>query len=164
MYARSPAHPRAMCAVQLQSLLFRHDFAFVVFYLSLLFMGQGDTISSSVQWQNFARHIDQLHLCHRSFKDQTILQLLQKEINEVHCTWYFEEVQEFRSVDIDRSGNILRPIYQWLLVTTDIPSAEIVYAAICLWIRAMNGHRRANTDSCKQDICSSPNYFYVQPI
>ena len=41
MYARSvpPAvHTRAICAVRLQSGLFRHDFAFVVFYLSLLFM------------------------------------------------------------------------------------------------------------------------------
>ena len=38
------AVPRPICAGGLQSLLFRHDFAFVVLYLSLLFMGHKDTI------------------------------------------------------------------------------------------------------------------------
>ena len=141
-------------------------------------MGHRDTISPSVHCRVQAAHwlhIDQLHLLEKEQKSQKLWR-------SKFCNWISNSFQRFkrrslrdaydtlrslrnrrqelRSVDVDLSGNILRAIYQWLLLTTDIPSAGIVYAAICLRIRAMNGQWCANTHSCKQDFF----YFQLQPL
>ena len=106
MYARSvpPAvHTRAICAVRLQSGLFRHDFAFVVFYLSLLFMWHQDTISPSVH----CKHLDQLHVLEKKIvREASKIQILQLDFKHFkrnqwsslhNVLWYFEGLRSLRN-------------------------------------------------------------------
>ena len=134
MYARGPSSN--MCwGASVFALPSR--FCFCSFVLKPPLYGtQGHYRPKTLQWQNPG---SQRRICGKKRDFQLWGQRSSlddfEEISEHNSSCPYCGIQ---SVDVDRSGNILRPIHQRLLVTADIPSAEIVYAAICLWIHCQS--------------------------
>ena len=170
------AHPRAISALRLQSLLFRHDFAFVLSYLSLLFMGHHQTLSvPDYSCRTLAQHItlwkkrvSQIKL-HRSNFGHLISNSSKRDewssLRDTLKTWgpcgicgrslevlTLIGVGTFCARSISGCSSQLtfpvpRSFTQQFACESVNPGHQ--------WI----GHRCANTHTCKHDVRSSPNHI-----
>ena len=125
------AVPRPICAGGLQSLLFRHDFAFVVLYLSLLFMGHKDTIGPRRCSGKTQAHRDKF-VGNREISNCEVNEVRWMILKRSRNITVHVLIAESKVLTLIGVGTFCATIHQRLLVTADIPSAEIVYAAICL--------------------------------
>ena len=169
------AHPRAISALRLQSLLFRHDFAFVLSYLSLLFTGHHKTLSvPDYSCRTLAQHITlwkkRVSQIKRLIRSK-LVHLISNSSKRGESSSLRDTLKTWGPCGIgSRSLEVLTLIGVGTFCARSISgcSSQLTFPVprsftqqfACeslnpghQWI----GHRCANTHTCKQDISSSPN-------
>ena len=114
------AVPRPICAGGLQSLLFRHDFAFVVLYLSLLFMGHKDTIGPRRCSGKTQAHRDKF-VGNREISNCEVNEVRWMILKRSRNITVHVLIAESKVLTLIGVGTFCATIHQRLLVTADIP-------------------------------------------